>query len=89
MEEYKEFIDKRANRYMAQILSEFEEKIVPHIEVSGAGEIQNFKGVVRGKLSDFAGDANEAWRLVEAGMSRNLLGLELTDALHVRTGATA
>lgn len=79
--EYKEFIDKRANRYMAQILSEFEQKIVPHLSRDAAGEIQNFKGVVRGKLSDFAGDANEAWRLVEAGMVRNQLGIEARDAI--------
>lgn len=81
VEEYREFIDKRANRYIAQILAEFEQKVVPHVDRSGAGEIQNFKGVVRGKLNDFAGDANEAWRLVEAGMTRNLLAQELRDSI--------
>lgn len=81
VEEYREFIDKQANRYIAQILADFEKKIVPHVARSGAGEIQDFKGVVRGKLNDFAGDANEAWRLVEAGMTRNLLAQELRDSI--------
>lgn len=81
VEEYRDFIDKRANRYMAQILASFEERILPHLPQDAAGDVQDFKGVVRGKLSDFAGDANGAWRLVEAGMVRNQLGVEARDAI--------
>lgn len=81
VEEYREHIDRRANRYMAQILSDFEERIVPFLPPDAAGEIQNYKGVVRKHLSDFAGDANEAWRLVKAGMSRNQLAQEIRDEI--------
>lgn len=58
------FIEKRKGRYMAQILSEYEEKVVPHLPDSAHGDSQEFKAFVRSRLKSLADDAAD---LVELG----------------------
>lgn len=63
----KEFIQRRKGRYMAQILEDFDERIIPKLPESSAGDIQSFKGLVRARLNTLATDAIEAMELGPEG----------------------
>lgn len=51
------FIQRRKGRYMAQILEAFEETIEPRLPDSANGDVQDFKALVRMRLSSLADDA--------------------------------
>jgi hypothetical protein len=77
-----EYVHKRKKRYMAQVLESFEEKLEPAlIGLDLAGEVQNFKGLVRARMNALATDAVEVYSL---DGTPNGLALEVRDQLAPR-----
>lgn len=63
-----EFIQRRKGRYMAQTLEAFEKAIAPYLDpdcddVIPAQEVENFKALVRARLTSLANDACDVVRL--------------------------
>jgi hypothetical protein len=73
------FIHKRKKRYMAQLLSDFEKHVEPHLPTEVADE---FKGLARGKMHALALDAVEIISL-QPGEEMNGAAVELRDQLHI------
>lgn len=57
------YVNRRRGRYMAQILEAFEETIQPHLDGDAAGAVQDFKGLVRARVTALANDANEIYTM--------------------------
>ena len=72
-------VHKRKKRYMAQLLTEFEESLGPHLPEDVA---ERFKGMVRQKLHALALDACEIISL-KPGEELNGAVIDLRDQLHV------
>lgn len=72
-------IERRKGRYMAQILERFEETIEPHLPPEAAGDVQDFKGVVRVRLNALAHDASDL--LEGAHVAVNGVAQEIRDRL--------
>jgi hypothetical protein len=68
-----EWIQRQRRRYLAQILGHFDEHILPHLPPAAAGDVQDFKGLVRARVNALAVDANE--------MAQNLHAQELRESL--------
>lgn len=80
--EKKQYVRQRKNRYMAKILSRFEELCQPELESQGKHqEIEDFKGYVREKMEALAIDTGEIISL-EPGESLNWLAVELRDRVN-------
>jgi hypothetical protein len=73
-----EYVHKRKAKYMAQVLEEFELRLESHVPEALAGEVQNFKGLVRARMNALALDAVDIFTLGE----RNGLAQEQLDRLH-------
>lgn len=75
-----EYVHRRKGRYMAKILSRFEERIEPELRAKGFSdkEIEDFKGYVRQKMNALAIDACEIIEL-KPGESLNWAAVELRD----------
>lgn len=81
------YINKRKGRYMAQILEGFEEELEPAlIEAGLESRVNDFKGLVRARITALATDAATVIRLGDDAI-QNGLTLELRDQLHP-TGQT-
>lgn len=74
-----QFVHKRKAKYMAQILTGFEEMIEPHLARDAAGDIQAFKGLVRMRLDALAQDAADLLSL--DGGAINGVAQEMRDRL--------
>lgn len=73
-----EWIAKRKGKYMAQILERFEETIEPHLPPEAAGDCQDFKGLVRARLTALATDAAG---IIGLEVQINPLSQEMKDSL--------
>lgn len=76
-----EYINQRKGRYMAQVLEDFEEKIEAKAREGGVPDrdIDDFKGLVRARLTALAADAVNVIQLGDDAI--NGLALELRDRL--------
>jgi len=74
-------IQRRRGRYLAQTLTAFEERILPHLPREAAGEVQAFKGLVRERFDALAADADELIDLLMSGEAPNGAAIELRDAV--------
>jgi hypothetical protein len=76
-----EYVRRRGNRYMAKILSRFEELCEPELRAQGRHqEIEDFKGFVRQKINALVIDTNEVVGL-RPGEQINWAGVELRDRI--------
>lgn len=73
------YIQKRRRKYLAQVLEEFEEKIVPLLPQNADGEVDAFKAMVRRKMNALAVDATDVMNL---DGEVNGVAVELRDRLH-------
>lgn len=76
-----EIIQRRRGRYLAQTLTAFEERILPHLPREAAGEVQAFKGLVRERFDALAFDADELIGLLVSGAEQNGAATELRDTV--------
>lgn len=76
-----EYVHKRKSKYMAQVLESFEAELEGHLPDSLAGEVQNFKGLVRARMNALAKDAVDIMSLGD-GQAQNGLALDLRHTLH-------
>lgn len=71
---------------MAQTLESFEinieQKLPAEVRRDLAGQVQDFKALVRERFNAIADDYIELMRLEDEGRIQNLLGQEQRDALH-------
>lgn len=74
-----QWVDWRKRKYMAEVLEVFEEAIEPHLPPEAAGEVQNFKAVVRRRLGALAADAVSVMSLDDEAMNR--LAQEMKDQI--------
>jgi hypothetical protein len=61
------FIQQRRKRYLAQLLDDFENTVLPHLPETALADVNTFKANVRRKMNALAVDAIEAKQLGEAG----------------------
>ena len=76
-----EYVHKRKGRYMAQMLEEFEREIEPRLPVEAA---QNFKALVRRKITALAVDCLEVMDLEDTAM--NGVARDIKDRIHPDAG---
>lgn len=76
-----EWIQRQRRRYLAQILGHFDEHILPHLPPSAAGDVQDFKGLVRARVNALAVDANEIMNLEDRAMAQNLAAQEMRESI--------
>lgn len=74
-----EFINRRRGRYLAQILSDFENSIVPIIPDGNEQAVEAFKSMVRNKLNAMANDVTE---VIELDGEISEVGQALRDSLY-------
>lgn len=75
------YVRRRGNRYMAKILSRFEELCEPTLREQGkTQEIEDFKGFVRQKMNALVIDTNEV--VGNPGEQINWAAVELRDRVH-------
>lgn len=74
-----QYVHKRKKKYMAQVLEAFEERIEPHLNAEAAGDVQDFKGLVRRRMNALAVDAADVMELTG---QINQAGQDLRDRLH-------
>jgi hypothetical protein len=78
------YLGRRKNRYMAQILTEFEETLEPVLRRQGkAQEAEAFKGFIRQKMHALVVDMGQVLNL-KPGEEINALALELRDRIFSR-----
>lgn len=58
-----QYVHRRKSKYMAQTLERFEATIEPHLPPEAAGDIQDFKGLVRARMNALAVDAVDIFTL--------------------------
>lgn len=78
------WLQQRRRRYLARILTEFEDTIEPLIPTIPASElpvVKDFKGSVRAKLNALAKDAIDVYTNTERGTQINVHAQELRDRL--------
>ncbi len=71
-------VQRRRGKYMAQVLEAFETRIQPHMPKAAAGDIQDFKGLVRVRFNALADDAID---ILGTDMAQNGVAQELRDQL--------
>ena len=71
-------VQRRRGKYMAQVLEAFENRIQPHMPNAAAGDIQDFKGMVRDRFNALADDAVD---ILGGDMAQNGVAQELRDQL--------
>lgn len=81
--DHAQVIHKRKSKYMAQILETFEEVIEKHLPEDAAGDVQDFKGLVRARVNALAVDACDLITLMRVGEEQNELAREIKERLHV------
>lgn len=74
-----EYVHNRKKRYMAQTLEAFETQIEPHLPAELAGEVQDFKGLVRARMNALAIDAVEIFSVEDTAI--NGVAVEMRDRL--------
>ena len=77
-----QWIQKRRGKYLAQVLEHFERHIEHHLPDAAAGDVDDFKGLVRARMNALATDCVDLMELGARAEQRNLLGDEIRDALH-------
>lgn len=75
-----QLVQKRKRQYMAQVLEAFDEQIAPHIAPAHAGEVQDFKGLVRARMNRLASDAID---YLDRDTAQNGVALDQRDALAI------
>lgn len=75
-----QYVHKRKKKYMAQVLEAFEERIEPHLPAEAAGDVQDFKGMVRRRMNALAVDAADVMALDNGQI--NQAGQDIRDRLH-------
>lgn len=71
-------VQKRRGRYMAQALEAFETRIQPHMPKAAAGDIQDFKGMLRERFNALADDAID---ILGTDSAQNGVAQEIRDQL--------
>lgn len=71
-------VNRRRGKYMAQVLEAFELRIQPHMPKDAAGDIQDFKGVVRDRFNALADDATD---ILGSDMAQNGVAQDIRDQL--------
>lgn len=82
-----EWIQTKRRRYLANILSDFERNVEPHLRASrdAASAVEAFKGLVRAKLNALAVDAIGVIQLGDGDeVAINAAAEDLKDRLGVR-----
>lgn len=76
------WVQKRRGRYLAQILTHFEQNVEPLLdpEVS-RGAVQDFKGMVRARMNALAVDCLDLMALEQKGLAQSELGQAQRDEL--------
>lgn len=70
------YVHKRKRKYMAQILEHFEQHIAPHLPPEAAGDVHDFKGLVRARVNALAVDSVDVM-----GYEQNGVALEVRDRM--------
>ena len=75
------WVQSRRKRYLAQVLGEFEKKIVPSLPQNPAmiALIEEFKGITRAKMNALAVDAVDIYRADIDGETVNEFAMDLRD----------
>lgn len=74
-----EYIQKRRRKYLAQVMEELEESVLPLLSKDSPELIENFKGLLRRKFNALAVDAIDVMSL-EGDI--NGYAMEMRDRLH-------
>lgn len=75
------YLQKRRGRYLAQIMESFEKQIEPLLPASAAGEVQDFKGLLRARLNALAVDAIDLMELEARAMAQNGAAQHMRDQI--------
>jgi len=76
-----DFVQRQRKRYLAQVLEHFEQHIEPSLPPDAAGNVQDFKGLVRARMNALAVDALEIMALEDRAMAVNGAAQELRESL--------